>query len=348
MNSPSIQVLDSTWQQSLHQLSEHMQINHNAQAFVMRRQPDFFSLMQYQGRHGVVLGAVRGASLLGAMTVNFDRVFYDGTPRWCAYTADLRVSPAARGQGLGDRLMQAAIDLAFEKHPHCVILTSVTCDNAAGLRKNEKLFPRVHMQKMTQIQTLFYPCFKLPSALSMPVPETLKVHVTSQLSEPLQHEVNALWQRRSCRTQAGRIYENLFKARHAPPVQYHVYLRADHQLVGYLGLWDQSQHRQITLPNQPALLKNWLYGKQSRSLAMLCGTHLCVEPAFRRYLPLLVQASLTKGRHMGQRILGLALDTADPLHCFLPTWPHQQNKLWLLSSEATTHAYPFRPELALG
>lgn len=346
--------LDRDWQGPLQALFAKTQVNHNAQAFILRRQPDFFRLMRYQGRKAFVLGAIEQDQLLGAMTVNIDQVFFDGQKRECAYTADLKVIPTARGRGIGDGLMQYAVQIARAQDPEILILTTVTADNPAGLRKNQKLYPLVHMQSVAELETVFFPCgVSIPRAL---LPQTKVGSQTAFYTAPLnfaqcsdRQQALALWQSRSPYRQGQRVYAD-FKAAFFPPTQAWIGLfkaQPTPHLVGFLGLWDQRDCRQITLPRQPPLLQRWLYAG-SEALALWCVVHCVLLPQYRRHFPLLLTAAYRHASQQGGRLMGLAIDRADPLQTHLPAWPQQRNGLRLLSSELPQKAYPFHGELALG
>jgi GNAT superfamily N-acetyltransferase len=344
---PLFKCLDSQWQDPLQNLFAQTQVNHNAQAFVLKRQPDFFRLMAYQGQKSFVLGAIENDQLLGAMTVNLDQVFFDGQKRWCAYTADLKVLAAARGRGVGDRLMQYAVQVSRAQTPDVLMLTTVTADNPAGLRKNQKLYPLVHMQPVAELDTVFFPC-------GVPAPHTgnpgaFYTRVLDLTQDRDRQQALALWQARASYRQGQRVYQD-FKEPFLPPAQFWLGLfqsQPTPHLVGFLGLWDQRSYRQITLPNQPWILQQWLYA-QSEAVSLWCVLHLTLEPQHRRHLPLLLAAAQRQVSQQKGRLLGLAIDRADPLAAHLPRWPQQRNLLHLLSSELPQKAYPFHGELALG
>lgn len=344
--------LDSRWQSDLQHLFAQTQVNHNAQAFILKRQPDFFRLMNYQGQKHFVLGAIEHEQLLGAMTVNIDRVFFDGQMRWCAYTADLKVLPIARGRGIGDRLMQYAIQVCREHVPDVLVLTTVAADNPAGLRKNQKLYPLIHMQPVADLETVFFPC-----GVSLPqLNSAYRSQEHAFYTRPLdlnqdqdRQQVLDLWQERSKYRQGQRVYEHL-SGSSFPPAQVWIGLfkaKPTPCLVGFLGLWDQRACRQITVPNQPHFLQQWLYA-QSEAISLWCVLHLSLAPQYRRHFPLLLSAAHRCVSAQKGRLLGLAMDRADPLYAHLPRWPQQRNALQLLSSEQPRKAYPFHAELALG
>lgn len=349
--------LESHWQSDLHALLAQTQVNHNTQAFILKRQPDFFRLMGYQGRKGWVLGAIEQGQLVGAMTVNIDRVFFDGQMRWCAYTADLKVLPAARGRGVGDGLMQYALQVSRQYDPNILFLTTVAADNPAGLRKNHKLYPQAHMQAVADLETVFFPC-GLPLSqthravsrgLGLFRQPTFYTRLLDLTQAPDRQGVLKLWQERSRYRQGQRVYEQL-DVSFFPPAQswVGVFRRFPNpHLVGFLGLWDQRDCRQITLPHQPHLLQQWLYA-QSEALALWCVVHLTLIPQHYRQLPLLLSAAHRCVSEQGGRLLGLALDQRDPLSTHLPRWLQQRNTLHLLSSELPRKAYPFHAELSLG
>lgn len=347
--------LSPRWQGELQQLFAQTQVNHNAQAFVMKREPDFFRLLRYQGQRAFTLGAYQADRLWGAMTVSLDQWYVDGQWRDCAYTADLKVSPEARGQGLGDALMQGAIHLARRELNHPLIWTTVAADNPAGLRKNQKLAPLVHMQKVGDLSTVFFPCLpafdNLPklSTGSAACAQTRHGRLTLRrlnCSQPADQQLWLnFWQTWAPYRQGSRHYKR-WGEKHFPPMQLMLGLFAGTELVGSLGLWNQQDCRQITLPRQPQLIQQYIYSGQG-SVALWCGVHLAMHPGYRRALPVLLRTACREVAQRGGRLLGLAVDRQDPLFEFLPQ-PYAQNHLLLLSSEQPRKAYPFHAELALG
>lgn len=346
---PDIQALDSQWQVSLQQLFAQTRVNRNQHAFVLTREPDFFRLLPYQGQRSVVLGACRHTDLLGAMTVHLDQYFIDGEARWCAYTADLKVHVQARGQGVGDALMQASVKWAREQVADPLFLTTVAADNPDGLRKNQKLAPWVSMQKARDLATVFYPC--LPLSSRRQYPPSHKGHAfsvrTLVLSDFTQREAWwHLWQQCAQKRQGQRVYSSPALS-HLPPAQHWLGLFEGEHLVGALGLWDQRAYRQITLPYQPRLIQRWLYAGE-QAVALWCGVHLWILPTHRQKLPLLLRQARQWVGAQGGRLLGLAFDRHDPMGPFLCQGVHQTNDLHLLSSEPFQKHYPFQAELALG
>ncbi len=346
-----IQTLDKRWQIPLQELFAQTRVNNNQQAFVLTRQPDFFRLLPYQGKRSAVLGACRGDVLLGAMTVHLEQYFIDGEVRWGVYTADLKVHVNARGQGIGDALMQSSVEWARAQVDNPLFLTTVAADNPAGLRKNQKLAPWVTMQKNRELATVFYPCMARPALVG-----TLPRHSpnaggrfqvrTLRMEQPAQRENWwRLWQQCALTRQGQRVYTSELSA--LPPAQIWLGLFEGDTLVGALGLWDQRAYRQVTVPYQPRLMQHWLYAGE-QAVALWCGVHLCVLPTHRRAVAVLLAHARQWVGARGGRLLGLAFDRQDPLSAWLCQGLYQTNALYLLSSEPFRKSYPFHAELALG
>lgn len=340
-----IQELDEHWQLPLQQLFAQTRVNHNKQAFVLTREPDFFRLLPYQGQRSAVLGACEGNTLLGAMTVHIDQYFLEGEVRWGAYTADLKVHTEARGQGVGDALMQASVAWAQEQVERPLFLTTVAADNPAGLRKNQKLAPLVNMQKARALATVFYPCIALPRSFHPRREGRFQVQVL-QMTDALQRETwRQLWMQCAATRQGQRVYASDLP--HLPPAEVWLGVFEGQTLVGALGLWDQRAYRQITVPYQPRWMQHWLYAG-AQAVALWCGVHLCVLPTHRRAVSVLLAHARYWVGSNGGRLLGLAFDRQDPLSTWLCQGIHQTNDLYLLSSEPFQKSYPFHAELALG
>lgn len=335
-------------QAELHSILRRVAVGSASQAYTLRREPDFFGLLGFQGLDYRVLVArstPADRKLLGLMTLILERVYLNGEMRQIAYTGDLRLRPEARGQGLGDALMQEAIALARGLGGSDIpVFTCVATDNPAGLRKNQKLAASMglNMQQLTLLNACFFP------ALPLPLRRPPGFRLRSATAEDLP-AMAALWADLAPGRHLSRAYTAWQGDAHFPPLQPRDWLLAEYkgELIGFMGLWQQQTLRQVHLLQLPLPLR--LLGQSPDApLKLAHGVHLCLQPAYRNYLPELLKQSLQIVRQRGALVLALAMDTQDPLAEWLPMSLGRASQLRLLGSCLPDPAYPYHVETSLG
>lgn len=345
---PIIELANPQDQPQLHQILRQVAVGTTLQAYKLCREPDFCRLLSYQGhQHRVLVVRASESSqrLLGLMTLILDHVYLDGIPRQVAYTGDLRLLPQARGQGLGDALMQRAILLARELGGDEIpVFTCVAADNAAGLRKNQLLAESLglQMQELTLLNACFFPAMPLP----LRKPSGFKIRLANAEDLPT---LAALWAEIAPQRHLSRYYSHWMDNSQLPPLQPQDWLLAEYcgKLIGFMGLWQQQALRQVYLTHTPLPLR--LLGQKSEQpLNIVHGLHLCLLPRYRNYLPEIIKHSLKEVRKRGALLLSLALDTQDPLNDWLPISLGRSSQLRLLSSYVPTKTYPYHVEMSLG
>ncbi|MBF2053980.1 MAG: GNAT family N-acetyltransferase [Candidatus Sericytochromatia bacterium] len=319
-----------------------------SQAYTLRREPDFFGLLNFQGLDHRILVARSSAEserIVGLMSVILERVYLEGQVRQVAYTGDLRLLPEARGHGLADALMQEAIVQARQMGGEDIpVFTCVATDNPAGLRKNQKLAASMGltMHELTRLNA----CFFTALPLLQRKPAGLRLRCAEAQDMPA---MAALWAELAPRRHLSRAYADWSTDTHFPPLRPQDWLLAEYKgrLIGFMGLWQQQALRQVHLLQLPLPLR--LLGQSpSGPLKLAHAVHLCLQPAYRNYLPELVKHGLQIIRQRGALVLAMAMDTQDPLTEWLPMSLGRTSELRLLGSCLPDPAYPYHVETALG
>ena len=314
-------------------------------AYRVDRSPDFFRYTRLQGHAAHVMIAER-ERILGLLSVLFDRVYLGGAPAEIAYTGDLRLDPAARGVGVGDRLMRDGIRACRDRlGPDAPIVTAVMADNPAGLRKNANLERDgiARMRPIAEVELFFL----FPWGLGAPA-VGLRTRPASVADLPRMH---ALWRRVASTRDLARAFTASEWERwvmDSPGLGIEAYTlaeTADGELVGFLAGWDMSPVRRFMLSEESAsqrwIRRAWNAGrglsrlpafpKAGEALPFLAATNLCVADE-RAFAPLL-RATLARARRQGALFMGLALDRRDPLIRRMRGFLASRSTLLLLGNE---------------
>jgi ribosomal protein S18 acetylase RimI-like enzyme len=317
-----------------------------SESYRLERQPDAFAFQALQGSHSLLLVAVSHQLIQGLISLVFDRVWLDGQPTEVLYTSDLRVHPRARGMGLGEALMREGVALAQARcGSELPIFTCVSTENPVGLRMNRYLSDAgmATMDPLGQLITGFWPC-----QLAGLWPETRKAQYRRAHPEDYP-AMSALWEEVSSKRQLARAYQNeeWGSSRRFPPASW-ILAQSGHQLLGFVGVWDQRQMRQVRLL-QPGPMTRLLSGWQAnQALPLAHCLHLCLRPEARLLLPGLLKQALQVARSQGARLLSLALDAQDPLSQRLPRHLGSLSRMHLLGSVRPQKNLPYHLEMALG
>lgn len=330
-------------------------------SYRLDRAPDYFAFSRLQGRRHAVLTA-ESDRLLGTMSVVVNRVHLEGAPAEVAYTGDLRVAPAARGRGVGDRLMREAVGVARAAlGPQAPIVTAVAPDNAAGLRKNANLGRDglTTMRRLATIRTHFL--------LPLPLPAWHPRYAVRQATDADMPAMHALWARANGEKQLAGVLE---AAEHRSWLEDaglgldRYWLAEDRRgrLAGFLATWDQTPLRRFMLTAAPvpdlfrpglsllsalAGMPPWPgAGEQLRFQNVL---HLAVAPGEEEAIAAILPAALARVRQEGGLFLAVATDARDPLTGPLGRFVGGSGELLLLGNEAVPETDRlYHIEIALG
>lgn len=334
-------------------------------AYRIDRSPDFFRYCRLQGHAQRVLIA-ESDGIQGVLSVLFDRVHLDETSKEVAYLGDLRLDPAVRGQGLGDRLMREGVRTCRETNgPDVPIVAAVMADNPGGLRKLANLDRDgiARMRAIAEVSLTFILPWGGPASRSK-----FRTRTATIADLPRMH---ALWQRLGPNRPLSRSF-TLPEWEHwvleSPGLGIAAYTLAEDdsgELMGFLAGWDMSPVRRFMLAtesaSQRALRLAWnalrlplrlpRFPKPGEALPFLAATNLCVSDA-EAFRPLL-RAVLTQARRQGALFVGLALDARDPLNQQMRGLPASRSTLRLMGNEAFPPDGPERQaiyhvEIAMG
>jgi ribosomal protein S18 acetylase RimI-like enzyme len=337
-------------------------------AFRVDRGPDYFGICRLQGHDHRVLVARRESEVLGTMTVLFDRVHHRGRPIEVAYTADLRVAPAARGGGLADRLMQEAVRVIRDQSgPDAAIVTAVAPDNPAGLKKNANLAEvgLAAMGPVGRLRTYFLAPFT-PLGAARPF-QPYRIRPATDADLPA---MAALWAATNARRDLARAFTPESFAgwvRTTPNLgvgAFRLAVGQDDRPRAFLGVWSPRAVRRFELSSETlavtAARLTWnavrpiaglpAFPAPGEPLPFHAVTNLCVPEGDAEALPWLLDEAFRVVRRDGSLFLGLALDERDPLNRQARRFVASTSELLLLGNEPF-HAPsdgPFHVELALG
>lgn len=336
-------------------LSAEVPVSTPAFAYTLERSPDYFAFARVQALRSEIWVAGEPGDVKGLLSVSFDQVWLDGQSQAVAYTGDLRVAQAARGLGLGDRLMQAGIAATRQNQPHPVF-TCVMKDNPVGLKMNANLA----RDGVTQMR----PCAEMVLAMLFPWLPSFRQRdwgfaITRAQPEDLP-EMFALWQKVKSRQHLARAWTQAQWQRWietTPGLALADYLLARNaagELCGFFALWNQQAVRRVRLQRVHPLLRaahwlkpDWLPGPGS-VLPVAQILNLCIAAEVPKAFPALLQAALMASK--APRLLGICLDQRDPLLYWLERFPASRSQMVLLSNHTFSHPGRglFHLEIGLG
>lgn len=317
--------------------------------YFLERKPDFFALHQTLGLDGKVLIAQQDQKIVGMMNVIYDRVFINGSSEVIAYIGELKLLPQARGSGLADRLMRAAIAQARSALGDSVIVVAAaSSQNQVGIKKVRNLSRdgSIDMPELAHLKTWFFPCF-LPHFVFR---SSAKLHVRRAQSADIP-DLWAFWQSRASGKQLARDYTQTewFQGPRFPQPDPEHWLLLEYQdkLIGMVGLWDQRPLRQIIIPKGPFALRLLPGYRPNQALKVMHGLHFCLDPAYQAFLPFFLHKILQKCHQLGASLFSLGLDKQDPLSLRLPKRWGQSSDMILMGSVALNR-FPIQVEMSLG
>ncbi len=335
-------------------LSAEVPVCTPAFAYTLERSPDFFAFARAQSQHSEILVAGEPGAVFGFLSVSFDRVWLEGQAQSVAYTGDLRVAQAARGLGLGDRLMQAGIAATGQDFPHPVF-TCVMKDNPVGLKMNANL-ARDGITEMKPVAEIVL-AMLLPLSKFKRRSSRAGGFAITRAQESDFAEMFELWQAVKAKQHLARAWTQLqWRAwiESTPGLALSDYLlarNAQGELCGFFALWNQQAIRRVRLLRVHPLL--WgarglerLWGRllkpAMKAVPFLPGKgdvlpvrqvlNLCISGHATQAFPALLQAAL--GAQDGPFLLGIGLDRHDPLQSGLALFPASRSELVLLSNYA--------------
>jgi len=211
----------------------------------MDRGPDFFALHRLEGDR-THLGVVNhGKQIVGCIALSERHTYVNGIETTTGYGGDYKVHPGHRNSGIADDLMRYAMSRAQSLPPGTPVMITVLAGNRAMERRLSGPRGLARFEKLATIRThsitvLWKRRLRLPSG----------VKVTRARWSDLDDMVE-LWNRVAPGRQLAPVFDATSMARmiaSAPGLHISSYLLArgsGGRLLGFIGLWDQSQLKQM-------------------------------------------------------------------------------------------------------
>ena len=297
-------------------------------ALCVERSPDFFARLRMLGEPWKVFVSenVDGA-VVGCMSVVWRTAHVNGEPRTIAHVGDLRVRPDHRGGALAaaDQMIRHAVRVAAETSGSelLAVLFALTGNRAlerrAGGGPGLPMLSRVGAVRVFSIPLLWGPL----------VPEGLRV---IEAGPGDIEEMVSLWQRCAPRLQFGEALDGasfaawLERAQGLGITDYLLARDRRGALLGFLGLWDQQDFKQLRIVSYSRSLvvpraafnvvARWAWAAPLPPPGGRLGVVDVVNPCTPVDDPSVLRALLIDARRRwrakGCSLIQLALDARDP------------------------------------
>jgi ribosomal protein S18 acetylase RimI-like enzyme len=313
------------------------------------RAPDFFALNRLEGdRWRVGVAVTDDGELVGCIAVAARTAYVSGVPRVVAYVSDLKVHPAHRDGSVADALSAYACGASRELGGDDV---PISLTILSGNRAMER---RVHgprgLPVLQRVATIRAHAVSLLWHRGIP---RSSLTVAPGTERDLQ-EMAALWSRVAPGRQLASWHDpdSLAEWIHAAPAldigAYLLARRRDGRLAGFLGMWDQSEFKQLRVMAYSARLAAFRAGFNAAApligaaalpsvgapLRHLTAVHVCVAPDEPHVLRTLLLHAYAAARGHGYAFFTIGLDVRDPLTAALRG---------LLAQPTDIHAYVTAP-----
>jgi hypothetical protein len=316
-------------------------------SYTLDRSPDYFSFCNLHDAYKVI--TARNEHLAGAITITFSQVFLENQVKNIAYMGELRLDMSARGTGLGDRLMQAGLEACRQAGNDVPIFASVLKGNTPGFKKLANLGRDKLANFFPVAEIILY--FILPLSLKRLNPLVKDYTVRPAGKEDLP-EMLALWNMVNSEKNLAAVLNTetfekwLAKAWGLEISSYLLAFDRNNRLRGFLGTWDQSAIRRITIWSESLpvkfIRKTWnllrplsgmaLFPAPGQSLSFYNVTNLCIPEEEAETFSLLLYHAFKTVRENKSVFLAVALDKKDPLNRQLKGFISSGSELVLLSN----------------
>lgn len=328
-------------------------------SYVVDRSPNYFKFAELQGYNHKVLVAISD-KILGSLVVSFDKVYLDNSILDISYTCDLRVDPSVRKTGVADSLMIEGVNTINNiLGTDSKIFTCVLKDNKAGLKKNQNLSKHgILMKEIAQIKTYFiFPFYTRKLNYK-------KYNIRFACQDDIE-KMFLLWQQVNENKNLSRFFDlESFKSwvNNTEGLGINNYLIAEKngELVGFMGLWNQSKTRRIIIYSQnkriKIISKLWnlsskiikipQFPSKDQELNFYNITNLCLKDndSFNH----LIYNAFIHLKKNNSMFLTLALDKRDKLNKYIKKFIYSGAELFLLSNYKLKTDNIFHVEISLG
>lgn len=309
----------------------------------MDRAPDFFALNRLEGASWRLAVAEREGEVVGCICFSERVCYLDGRVQRTGYISDLKVHPDHRDSVIADALSRYAAQCMRHLPQNTPVLITVLAGNTA---MEKRLAGPRGLPRFTHVGTI------RTHSLSILWKRRNPVHWTavSRAAWSDVEEMAALWSDVAGLRQFATAHDADSLARwvrEAPGLDIQDFRLArgrDGRLLGFLGLWEQRQFKQLTVVSYSPRMA--LARRVFNSLAPLTGseplpragaplnvvtaTHVCVPHDRADVLRGLLVSAHNELRGSGCSVLNIGLDVSDPLGASLKG---------LLAQPTDIHAY---------
>ncbi|HYN81397.1 MAG TPA: GNAT family N-acetyltransferase [Gemmatimonadaceae bacterium] len=327
----------------------------------MDRAPDFFALNRLEGASWRLAVAEREGGVVGCICFSERECYLDGRVQRTAYIGDLKVHPDHRDSVIADALSRSAAECMGHLPENTPVLITVLAGNAAMERRLAG--PR-GLARFSHVGTIRTHSLSILWKRRNPV----RWAAVSPATWSDVEEMAALWREVASQRQLAPAHDADSLARwvrEAPGLDIRDFRLArarDGKLLGFLGLWDQRQFKQLTVvsySSRMALARrvfNFLAPLTSSEplpragapLNAVTATHVCVQHDRADVLRALLVSAHNELRGSGCSLLNIGLDISDPLGVALkgllaqPTYIHAyvtnaRGKAWHAELGGTLH-----------
>jgi GNAT superfamily N-acetyltransferase len=310
------------------------------------RAPDFFALNRMEGdtwRVGVVDGPE--GTPIGCIALAGRHVYLNGDPTPGMYVSDLKVHPAHRGGGVADALTAWARDACVAAlGPRGLVFLTILAGNEGMARRMDGPRGLPHMERVATYRT-----HTIPLLARRRRPD---VGVGVRRAGPADlADMASLWARLAPGHQLATVHDPATFAawiEAAPDLalsDYRVARRTDAEgeLVGFMGLWDQSAIKRLRVTGYSRklgavrrvfnalgpLVGGTKLPPPGGALRNLTAVQVCVPPEDPGVLRALVVDAYNDSRRWGFSFLNVGLDAADPLAAGLKGLLAQPTDIWV-------------------
>lgn len=292
----------------------------------MDRAPDFFALNRLEGERWRLAVAEREGVVVGCVCFSERQCYLDGVVQRTGYVGDLKVHPDHRDSVIADGLSRYAADCMNGLPERTPVLITVLAGNAAMERRLDGPRGLPRFSRVATIRT---------HSLSILWKRRNRVRRVSVSRANWNDigEMAGLWRNVAEHRQLAPAHggDSLARwVREAPGLDMHDFRLArgpDGRLLGFVGLWDQRQFKQLTVVRYsprmamarrvfnavaPAVGAEGLPAAGA-ALNVVTATHVCVPPDRPDILRALLVSGHNELRGSGCALLNIGLDKSDPL-----------------------------------
>jgi len=293
----------------------------------MDRAPDFFALNRLEGERLRLAVAERAGVVRGCVCFSERECYLDGVVQRTGYVGDLKVHPDHRDTVIADGLSRYAGECMSGLPESTPVLITVLAGNAAMERRLDG--PR-GLPRFSRVATIRTHSLSILWKRRNRVVRSVSV---SRASWNDIEEMAGLWRDVAKHRQLAPAYDADSLARwvrEAPGLAIHDFRLArgrDGRLLGFVGLWDQRQFKQLTVvsysPRMAVARRVFnvvapIVGAErfppaGAPLNVVTATHVCMQRDRADVLRALLVSAHNGLRGSGCSLLNIGLDKCDPL-----------------------------------